>query len=369
MRNRTFCYPVWVVLILVLAACGDEPPARRHLDRPSLDSAQPGLRIEGAAKGSLTYGDTLTFEVGAASPDHVVQNVTVSLSDTREVLATSQEGIFSIPTLRTGGGNVKLRIDAAFADGQKSMRYKDVKVVAPEKPSLWGLEVVRRLSHDSRSFTQGLLVHQGYLYEGTGNKGESRIRKMELETGKVLMERDNAPDIFGEGITIFGDKLYQLTYKTAQGFVYDLETFEQIDEFTYNTYTGEGWGLTHNDTALIVSDGSAYLHFMDPETLEETARLRVFDDRGDVSRLNELEYRNGTIYANVFTTADIVAIDARTGQVLHRYSARGLVDRSEFSADMDVMNGIAIHPSTGHFLITGKYWKKLYEVRPVMLES
>jgi glutaminyl-peptide cyclotransferase len=209
------------------------------------------------------------------------------------------------------------------------------------------------------------LVHGGFLYEGTGNYRESRIRKMELSTGNVLMERPMSDDVFGEGITIFGDKVYQLTYKGSRGFVYDLATFDPIDEFTYNTYTTEGWGLTHNDTALIASDGSAILYFFDPATIKETARLRVFNQRGEVSRLNELEYHDGIIYANIYTTAEIVAIDAGTGRVVGEYSVRGLIDRSEITTDMDVLNGIAINPLTGNFLITGKYWPKIYEVRPV----
>jgi glutamine cyclotransferase len=350
--------------VLILSACGTEPE-RRSIDRPSINSGQAPLNIKAEAE-SIIYGDTLRFEVLPVKDAPKMIQATASLADTRSLLGSTDDGKFVLPSALTGGGMVKLRIDATFEDGTTSLRYKDFKVSAPQAPLQWSLEVQRRYPHDKSAFTQGLLFHNGYLYEGTGNIGESRIRKLELETGEVLMEKANKADIFGEGITIMNDKLYQVTYKTARGFIYRLSDFELMDEFSYNTLTGEGWGLTHNDTSLIMSDGSAYLYFYHPEQGIEQGRIRVFDERGDVNRLNELEYKDGVIYANIYTTADIVAIDAKTGLVLHRYSARGMVDRSEATPQMDVLNGIAIHPLNGNLLLTGKYWSTIYEVKPVM---
>lgn len=348
----------------MIFSCADESP-QRSIDRPGIKSAQRPINIK-ASNDELVYGDTIRFEVEAANSEFAIAELKVSMADTREVLASSSDGSVLLSTIETGGGNVKLRIDATFEDGKSSMRFKDFDVIAANAPRLWALEVQNRYPHDKGAFTQGLLFHEGYLYEGTGNLGESRIRQVDMKTGEVMRERVNKADIFGEGITIFNDKLYQLTYKTAKGYVYNLDDFEPIGQFTYNTWTGEGWGLTHNDTSLIVSDGSSYLYFLDPESFDEKRRIRVFDNKGDVSRLNELEYSDGIIYANIYTTADIVAIDAITGIVVNRYSARGVVDKSETSPDMDVLNGIAINPLNGNLLITGKYWPRLYEVKPVM---
>jgi glutamine cyclotransferase len=224
--------------------------------------------------------------------------------------------------------------------------------------------VVDKYPHDVASYTQGFLVHNGYIYEGTGNYGESRIRKIELASGKVLKEKEMDEDLFGEGITVFGDKLYQVTYKSGRAFVYDLESFELLNEFSYITETGEGWGLTHNDTSLILSDGSSQLYFIDPERFTIEGKLNVFDNKGNVNNLNELEYRDGLIYANIYTQPFIVVINAETGEVLQRYSAVGMVDRSEANSGMDVFNGIAFHPLSGNLLVTGKYWSRIYEVKP-----
>ncbi len=353
-----------IVLLVLTVACG-ENQEQRKLDRPGVRTIQAPLKVNMESRSAI-YGETLKFSVEPVNPSLELEEVRVSIAESRQLLETNNTGVFAISSETTGGGKVKLRVDVRFSDGQSSLRYADFEVLAAEAPRMWNLEVVNRYPHDQGAFTQGLLLHNGYLYEGTGNMGESRIRKVDLKTGEVLMERANAPDIFGEGITIYNDKVYQITYKTARGFTYRLDDFEPLGEWTYNTLTGEGWGLTHNDSALIMSDGSANLYFYDPEDKMEVGRIRAFDHRGDVDRLNELEYHAGLIYANLYTSAEIVAIDARTGQVKHRYSARGIVSRDEQTPDMDVLNGIAINPANGHLLITGKYWKVLYEVRPVL---
>ncbi len=349
--------------IAILTACGDETPDRGERTLPV--STQPTLRLKMISGGNTTYGDTLRFVVEPQDPALEIESVEIHMTDGSKKLTSSANGNIVLPTTLTGGGNLKLKVEARFTDGQTSTRYKDFSVAAAERPELWNFKVVRRYPHDTKSFTQGLLIHKGFLYEGTGNLGESRLRKIELATGNVLLERKLDDDYFGEGITIFDNKIYQLTYTTSRGFVYDLETFEPIDEFTYNTYTNEGWGLTHNDTSLIASDGSAILYFFDPVTYQETSRIRVFNDRGEVSRLNELEYHNGIIYANIYTSSEIIAIDAATGQVLHEYTARGMVERAEITTGMDVLNGIAVNPLNGNLLITGKYWSTIYEVTTV----
>jgi glutamine cyclotransferase len=352
-------------LVLIAAVSCDQSDSGQVEKTPSLLSPKPTLRVKLLNQGTIYYGDTLRLEVESKDQSQSFSSVEISLADGKSVLASSASGKFTLPTKVTGGGMLKVKFDARFEDGQKGVRYKDITVLAREQPQQWSLRVQRKFPHDPTSFTQGFLVHNGFLYEGTGNYKESRIRKIELATGKVLKERGMDDDIFGEGITIFNNKIYQITYKTSRGFVYDLESFDLVDEFTYNTYTSEGWGLTHNDTALIASDGSANLYFFDPNTLTEIGRMRVFNHRGEVTRLNELEYHNGIIYANIYTAAEIVAIDATTGQVLHEYTARGMIDKSEITSDMDVLNGIAINPLNGNMLITGKYWSKVYEVTPV----
>lgn len=221
-------------------------------------------------------------------------------------------------------------------------------------------EILNRYPHDPAAFTQGLIILDGVLYEGTGLYGRSSIRRVDLESGQVLQQRD-LPDIyFGEGIVAWDGKLYQLTWQSQIGFIYDLTSFEMIGEFRY---PGEGWGLTHDGEQLIMSDGSHVLRFWDPETLAENGRLPVYDENGPVVRLNELEYVNGEIWANVWQTNRIARIDPHTGRVTGWIDLTGLLDRTNLSQPVDVLNGIAYDPIADRLFVTGKLWPELFEIR------
>jgi glutaminyl-peptide cyclotransferase len=228
---------------------------------------------------------------------------------------------------------------------------------------IYGYKVVRSYPHDPQAFTQGLTYHEGVLYEGTGLHGQSSIRKVRLETGEVLQIRHLAEQYFGEGIAIWGDSLIQLTWKSGIGFVYDLETFEPRRTFTY---PGEGWGLTHDGTRLIMSDGSetGTLRLLDPKTFRETGRLTVRDGSRPVQGLNELEFVKGEILANVWNTERIARISPQTGQVTGWIDLRGLLDPRE-AAGVDVMNGIAYDAANDRLFVTGKLWPRLFEIQIV----
>ena len=197
--------------------------------------------------------------------------------------------------------------------------------------------VVNTYPHDRTATTQGLVFENGVLYEGTGLRGRSTLRRVELESGDILQTRDLPPQFFGEGVTIYGNKIIQLTWQSNVGFVYDKETFALLQEFNYPT---EGWGITHDGKRLIMSDGTSTLHFLDPETFEEIGRIEVRDNDSPVTRLNELEYVQGEIYANVWQTDCIAKIAPLTGQVMGWIDGRTLKseDRNE---RVDVLNGIA----------------------------
>lgn len=222
-----------------------------------------------------------------------------------------------------------------------------------------GFEAVRAHPHDTGAFTQGLVYVDGVLYEGTGLRGESSLRRVDLETGQVLAQRDLEPHLFGEGLTDWGDRLVQLTLSAGTGFVYDRETFELLDTFSY---PGEGWGITHDGERLIVSDGTSTLRFLDPETFEETGHVRVHDAGRPVARLNELEYVRGVIYANVWPTDRIVRIQPRTGEVTAWIDLAGLLPRSDRTRNTRELNGIAWDEEGERLFVTGKYWPWLYEI-------
>jgi glutaminyl-peptide cyclotransferase len=219
--------------------------------------------------------------------------------------------------------------------------------------------VVRTYPHDPSAFTQGLEYHDGFLYEGTGLNGRSSIRKVRLETGEVVQKRDLPSQYFGEGITIWKAEIVELTWRSQIGFTYDLSTFAPKRTFSYS---GEGWGLTHDDRSLIMSDGSAAIRFLDPDTFAERRRVVVADAGVPITRLNELEYVRGEIYANVWQTDTIVRIAPDSGRVLGWIDVRDLLGTAERSST-DVLNGIAYDATRDRLFLTGKLWPKVFEIK------
>lgn len=224
-------------------------------------------------------------------------------------------------------------------------------------------QVLHFYPHDSRSFTQGLVFVDGRLYESTGLNGRSSIRMVDVSSGKVLQKYDLPREYFGEGLTDWGSNLIQLTWKNHTAFVYDRFTFSVLRTFQYD---GEGWGLTHDKTQLIMSDGTSYLRFLDPKSFKETRRVRVTDESGSpVDKLNELEYVHGEIYANIWQSDQIVRIAPRTGKILAWVDLSGILDKRELESSDAVLNGIAYDPTTNRLFVTGKLWPKLFEIRIV----
>ncbi len=232
----------------------------------------------------------------------------------------------------------------------------------PQIP-VWGFRIVGTYPHDPTAFTQGLVYHDGFLYEGTGLYGQSSIRKVDLKTGRVLQSRSLPQKYFGEGIALFQNRLYQLTWQNQEGFIYDLN-FNPVGRFTYQT---EGWGLTHDGQRLIMSDGSARLFFLNPRTLRPERTLTVRAAGQPVERLNELEYIQGRIWANVWQTNRIAIIHPQTGNVEAWLDLTGLVLLARArNPDPDaVLNGIAYDAQNNRLFVTGKLWPFLFEIEVV----
>ncbi len=238
--------------------------------------------------------------------------------------------------------------------------YRDSK--NPEVPTTYTYKVINTFPHDRKAFTQGLVCENGVLYEGTGLNGRSTLRKVELETGNVLQTHQLLTEFFGEGITIYGDNIIQLTYQENVGFVYNKDTFELLRKFNYTT---EGWGITHNGEHLIMSDGTPALYFLDPETFERVNRIKVYDRNTPLWGLNELEYIDGQIYANVWPTERIAMIAPDTGWVTGWIDMKGLLAQQDYTEYVDVFNGIAYDKNNGRLFVTGKYWPKLFEIKVI----
>jgi glutamine cyclotransferase len=227
-------------------------------------------------------------------------------------------------------------------------------------------EVVNAFPHDPEAFTQGLIYRDDVLYESTGLYGRSSLRMADLETGEVQRMTALPGEFFGEGLTDWDETLVQLTWQNGTGFVYGREDFSLLSEFGYKT---EGWGLTHDGEHLIMSDGTATLYFLDPDTFSIVSTVEVMDGDKPVTKLNELEYILGEVYANIWQTDMIVRIDPETGAVNGWIGLNGLLPEEEQSPVTDVLNGIAYDPQRDRLFVTGKFWPKLYEIRLVPIDD
>ena len=247
---------------------------------------------------------------------------------------------------------------------------------APDTPSfqpdetnevpVYTYKIINTYPHDPNAYIQGLVIEDGQFYEGTGRYLQSTLRKVEVETGEALQTANLPPEMWGEGITIFEDKIIQLTWHAGIGFVYDRESFELLQMFSYPT---QGWGITHDGQRLIMSDGTANLYFRDPDTFAEIGRVEVLNNGQPVTNLNELEYINGEIFANVWHTDRIARIDPDTGRVVGWIDLTGLQSPEDRSQDPEgVLNGIAYDPEHDRLFVTGKYWPKIYEIELIPTE-
>lgn len=224
----------------------------------------------------------------------------------------------------------------------------------------YGYQIVNIFPHDSNAFTQGLILNDGKLLESTGQEGSSSLRRVELETGKVLTKVDVPMPYFAEGIALLNGKIYQLTWQHQIGFIYDAQSFNRVGQFNYS---GEGWGLATDGKSLILSDGSSRLRFLDPSDFHVTRTIDVTDNKTPVRELNELEVVQGEIYANVWHDNRIAIIDPQSGRVTGWINLNGLMPENELQDPEAVLNGIAYDQANNKLYVTGKLWPRIFEIR------
>jgi len=279
-------------------------------------------------------------------------------------ITSSEKTFIEVNTSEFGVGKHAISTLVYFPEGNK--KVNDFFEVLPEKaPAIYSYKIVNEYPHDKTAYTQGLEYYNGYLYETTGQRGESSLRKVEIETGKVLQKIAIDDKYFGEGMTIFNNKIYWLTWTSKKGFIYNLETFEKEGEFNYNKSI-QGWGLTHNETELIKSDGTNKIWFLNPQDQSEKRSIQAYTNSRSVGSLNELELINGKIYANKYQQNTIIIIDPETGIV------EGLADLRALEKEMkktqklvpedEVLNGIAYDTENNRLFVTGKHWGILFEI-------
>ncbi len=277
-----------------------------------------------------------------------------------------------VAILRSGQKEFRLPADLTTATGRKSLKVsafskgksrtsitRFVIIYSDVVPARQGYRVVNTYPHDRNAFTQGLFFDKGLLFEGTGQESGSSLREVDLTTGNIRRQVNLEASLFGEGITLYNNMIYQVTWQDKVGFVYDGATFKVIRKIFYNT---EGWGLTTLNNRIVMSDGSNVLYFFDPETFTVVSRLEVYDSEKKVDQLNELEYIKGEIWANIWQTDLIARIDPVSGKVNSYVDLSGILPESDRSPDTDVLNGIAYDIDGNRLFVTGKKWPKLFEI-------
>lgn len=267
---------------------------------------------------------------------------------------------FEVNTRKLSPGTRNLRYTAFYGTGGTESSSLSLRFFSDLEPVTFRYKVIASFPHDINAYTQGFEYHEGYFLEGTGQYGQSSLRKVVPGTGDIQKSRTLSPDLFGEGITLFDNKIYQLTYRSQVGFIYDAKSFEQERKFFYENR--EGWGLSNNGKEIIMSDGTNALYFIDPQYFAVNRKIEVCDRISEVDSLNELEYIDGYIYANRYLTDEIVIIDPESGKVTGKVNLKGLLKEGDKHSRIDVLNGIAWDKEDRRLFVTGKYWPKVFHI-------
>ena len=331
-------------LILLLTACGGEKKA---------------LLFEIETDGNL-FQQNESIDVSIKNKGGEIINSVVYSIDGKELPEKDGKVVLNISKL----GSKTLKAKVSFDDTETDIT-RGIKVLAENAPELYTYEIVNEYPHDDKAYTQGLEFYNDTLYEGTGKKGRSFLRKVDFKTGKSLNQIDLDNTIFGEGITILNDKIYQLSWQSGIGFIYDLKDFKKLDNFQYGE-SKEGWGLTNDGTHIFKSDGTERIWLLSPDSLKEEGYIEMVTNKSIFNKANELEYVDGKIYANVYQKPSIMIIDAESGAIEGVVNFGGLSAKitkgPNWSQTDNVLNGIAYHPTRKTFFVTGKDWDKMFEV-------
>ncbi len=338
---------LWVTIILsLLYSCKSESKNQANSFKVSLQTNSNIVQTNSICNFTISSKEE-------EMPDSVFANL-----KEENISLNPQNNIYSIPLKNCKLGKTSIPIKI-YKDGREEKHSLHITVASDVVPQNKTFKVVKSYPHDTQAYTQGLEIKNGVLYEGTGQYGSSSLRRVDLSSGKILDSIRLANNYFGEGITLFGDSIFQLTWKARKGFIYDKQ-FNKISEFSYET---EGWGITHNNKHLIVSDGTEYLYFYEPSSFTLVKQIPVYNNLGTVKRINELEYINGYIYANIYTTDLIIKIDPNSGKVLENIDMRNILSPSFYHNEIDVLNGIAYNAEEDRIFVTGKNWPRLFEVK------
>ncbi len=327
-----------------------------------IGSSEKLIRIKNPDENSeFKLKDQITVMIEPENKNKTPDSVKVYFDGRLQGVLKSEPWNISIPSSETSSTGRKPLKVVAYKINKIQSVTRFVIVYSNTVPQIKRFSVIHTYPHDPEAFTQGLFYDDGVLYEGTGQEAGSSLRQVILETGKVIRQHNLDPSLFGEGITLYDDRIYQVTWTNKIGFVYDKETFKTINKIYYQT---QGWGLTTIDDRIVLSDGSNVLFFYEPEMFNLISKIEVYDNKKKVDQLNELEYINGEIWANIWQSDLIARIDPKSGKINSYIDLSPLYPQEERSkTNSDVLNGIAFDAINNRIFVTGKRWPKLYEIK------
>ncbi len=311
----------------------------------------------------FTIGDEIDIQLTLKESDIVIDSL-IAETKGKNIKLLPEELGFKWQTKHLTTGTNQLKISAYSEGNRVDSYYLRLRFKSDIKPELYECKIINTYPHDKKAYTQGLFYDNGVMYEGTGQRGESSLRKVDYKTGKLIAQLNLEAKYFGEGITAFKDKIIQLTWTSKTGFVYDKATFKLITTLQYST---QGWGITSDGEQLIMSDGTQNIYFLDPEYFNKIGKIEIYDQDGPVHNINELEYINGLVYANIWQSEHLIAFDPKTGKVVKLIDCRKIVPAGYQGEQDNVLNGIAFDKENDRYFITGKRWPSLFEVKFVKM--
>ena len=351
-KSKKYNLPFYLIAILIVISCNIE----KKIESPRIKSY---LKIISPNSNEIIKkNDSIRINIISDSKEKSIKESTVLLNkDTFNF--KNKINISTNNLLRYGRYNIKIR--TLFDDGSVEDKSKNIFLYPDQKPKELEYELIKIITHDPETYTQGLLIDESkYLIESSGQYGKSFIKKVDMESNIIINKLMIDKKLFAEGITVYDDKLYMLTWKSNKGLILDKNTLELIGEFNYST---EGWGLTTIDDNLVMSDGTEKLFFIDPKSFKINNFIEVYDNNGKVENINEMEYINDKIYANIYGKDIIAIINYKTGEVENIINLEGLLNRENYNTNIDVMNGIAYNLENESILVTGKWWPSMFEIK------
>ena len=351
-KSKKYNLPFYLIAILIVISCDIE----KKIESPRIKSY---LKIISPNSNEIIKkNDSIRINIISDSKEKSIKESTLLLNkDTFNF--KNNINISTNNLLRYGRYNIK--ISTLFDDGSVEDKSKNIFLYPDQKPKELEYELIKIITHDPETYTQGLLIDESkYLIESSGQYGKSFIKKVDMESNIIINKLMIDKKLFAEGITVYDDKLYMLTWKSNKGLILDKNTLELIGEFNYST---EGWGLTTIDDNLVMSDGTEKLFFIDPKSFKINNYIEVYDNNGKVENINEMEYINDKIYANIYGKDIIAIINYKTGEVENIINLEGLLNRENYNTNIDVMNGIAYNLENESILVTGKWWPSMFEIK------